>query len=169
MSSSSIPTSPSNKRSFTSAAYGDPGSAFADHVGHELTEWTDGHARMELAVEAHHLNRHDRVHGGVILTILDDVGGRTGCYCPVPGHYRMSATISFTCNFLQAAKTHRLIAQGRMVKSGRRSYTSLVEMRDAEGNLVAVGQGAYRYASGSEKLEGVPRPQTGAASLAAPD
>ena len=157
------------KRSFTSAAFGDPGSAFADHVGHRLTEWSDGHARMELAIGAQHANRHDRVHGGVILTILDDVGGRTGCYCSVPGNYRVSATISFTCNFLQAAKTARLIADGRMVKSGRRSYTALVELRDAEGNLIAVGQGAYRYATGSENPEGIPRPQIGAASLAAPE
>lgn len=156
---------PRFKRTFTSAAFGDPGSAFADHVGHRLTEWSDGHARMELAIAECHGNRHDRVHGGVILTLLDDVGGRTGCYCPVPGNYRVSATISFTCNFLQPAKTTRLIADGRLVKSGRRSYTALVELRDAEGNLIAVGQGAYRYATGSENPEGIPRPEAGAASL----
>jgi len=164
MPSESAATTPFT-RTFSSAAFGDPGSGFADHVGHRLTDWRDGYARMELAVAGQHVNRHDRVHGGVILTILDDVGGRTGCFCPMPGHYRVSATISFTCNFLQPAKTAHLIAEGRMVKSGRRSYTALVELRDAEGNLIAVGQGAYRYASGSEKPEGIPRPQTGAAAL----
>jgi len=165
--SNSSPAKAPFQRTFTSAAFGDPGSGFADHVGHRLTEWREGYARMELAVAGEHFNRYDRVHGGVILTLLDDVGGRTGCYCPVPGNYRVAATISFTCNFLQPADTARLIAEGRMVQSGRRSYTALVELRDAEGNLIAVGQGAYRYATGSEKREGIPRPQAGAASLSA--
>src|SRR5207302_7524014 len=57
-------------------------------IGYRLAEWRDDFARLELALEAKHLNRSGVVHGGVLATMLDVALGYTGIFIAEPGRVR---------------------------------------------------------------------------------
>ena len=63
-------------------------SAFRDLVGYRLIEWGDGYAKLELTLDARHMNRSGVAHGGVLTTLMDAVGGYAGTWCAVEGNVR---------------------------------------------------------------------------------
>ncbi|MEQ8708456.1 MAG: PaaI family thioesterase [Rhodospirillales bacterium] len=132
-------------------------SGFNITVGYELTEWSDGHAVLELDLEPRHLNRTGVLHGGVIATMLDAVCGYAGQYCSEPGNIRYAVTLSLTTNFLGQAKAGRVRCVARRTGGGRKIYFCAGEMFNANGDLIATGEGVYRLRTGSEDLKGVPR------------
>lgn len=129
---------------------------FGESVGYVITAMEPDFACIELAIRPAHLNRIGFVHGGVLTTLMDAAGGRSGMYCTVPGNRRSSVTVSLTVNFLRATRHGKLIVTGRRLEGGQRIFSSNIEVRHCSGFLVASGLGAYRYLRGSERPEGVP-------------
>ncbi|HEX2117008.1 MAG TPA: PaaI family thioesterase [Alphaproteobacteria bacterium] len=137
-------------------AQADPPSGFRQLLGYRVLEWKDGEAAVTLTIGPRHLNRAGALHGGVISTLIDAAGGYAGCYCAVPGHVRRCVTVSLTTQFLAQTKTGVLTARARVRGGGKRLFMASTEVHDATGALLAIGEGVYRYRSGSESPQGVP-------------
>jgi len=123
-------------------------SPFNDLIGLEFTDWSDGYAAAQVDVLPHHLNRSGALHGGVICTLLDSVCSRSGCWSGTDRKIR-SSTISLTVNFSRACKAGLIKATGTVKRgAGANIYSAIGEVRDAEGRLIALAQGTFKYRPG---------------------
>lgn len=132
-------------------------TGFQALLGHRIVEWSEGLAVAELAVGPQHLNRNGFLHGGVLTALIDTVCGYAGCYCAVPGRVRRAMTLSLTTNFTAQVNGGVIKAVGRKQTGGSRIFYCSGEVLDKDGMLLAIGQGTFRYRSGSESAEGVPQ------------
>ncbi len=129
-------------------------AGFQALVGYRLVRWEQDLAEIELDVDEQHLNRSKLVHGGVHATLLDTAGGISGVFCPVPENIVRAATLSFTIQYIAAAKAGTLRAIGRRRGGGRSIFFAAAEILDSAGKLVAAGEGTYRYMPGFEPPNG---------------
>ncbi len=119
---------------------------FADLIGYRLTAWREGEAEIGLEVDACHMNRSGRLHGGVLATVIDAACGFAGCYEAPPGQGRRAMTLSLTAQYIGPVPAGtRLTASARRGGGGRRIFFSTCEVRDQDGRLVATGSASYRY------------------------
>ena len=133
-------------------------SGFRTLVGYHALDWREGYAEMELDLAETHMNSNGTTHGGVVMTIIDAAMGHAATWCSVPGHARYCATMSLTTSFLVPPRQgDRLRAVGRLISIDHRVATCVAEARNQSGEIVAVAQASFRYATGSEHVEGVPR------------
>ncbi len=124
-------------------------------LGNRMVAWERDRIVIELEVQPKLLNLGGVVHGGVYATLIDSAAGFSGCYCPHPGRIRKAMTLSLTTSFTGAVTAGKLTAIGQRKAGGRRIYSATAEIFDDQGNLVAHGQGTFRYSRGSETEEGV--------------
>lgn len=95
--------------------------------------------RLPFREEFLRLDGSDWLHGGIISALIDIAGDyaimtRTGVGVP---------TIDLRIDYLRPARRGDLVAIGRAVKVGRTISTADVEVRDAAGEIVAIGRGVY--------------------------
>ncbi len=133
-------------------------SQFQKHVGYELTVWREAYAEMELTLSTEHLNRSGMLHGGVITTVIDAAGGYAGCFCPHAGRVRKAVTLSMTSNFMASMKEGTLRVVSKVQGGGRKVFFTRSEVFDGAGNLIATGDGTYRYTRGSDDPRGIEDP-----------
>lgn len=124
-------------------------------LGMHVVEWQKGRAVVELTIEPKHLNRSGNVHGGVLASMLDSALSLAGLHCEVPGNIRRGMTLSLTTTFVGPARQGVLRATANVRGGGQKTYMSSGEIVDGTGNLVAMGEGAFRRRSGSEAPEGM--------------
>jgi len=120
-------------------------SGFCDLLGIGLVALSADQAEMELNVEPKHLNSQGTLHGGVLATLVDITGGLAGCYCPHSQSYKKAVTLSLTTSFLAATSTGTIRAIGRKRSEGKSVFTASVDVFDASGNLVAIGEATYLH------------------------
>jgi uncharacterized protein (TIGR00369 family) len=121
-------------------------SHLGDLLGFTLLEWREGFARVRCAIHAHHLNRADIVHGGVLMSLLDEAGAAAGVYAAERAARRHSVTVSLNCQFTGRAANGVMIATGEVVSAGRNIYFSRSEVRHEEsGELLAFGASTHRW------------------------
>lgn len=130
---------------------------FHDVMGYRQGTWEEGRAELLLDVQPYHLNFGGVIHGGVLTTLLDVVCAQAGLYCPHPGRIRMGITLSLTTTFTGQATGGTIRAVGTLRASGRKIFSSSGEVLDEAGRLLAMGEATYRFRSGSESPEGIPR------------
>ena len=128
-------------------------------MGIRLLEWREGYCKAELPNDPAYANRHLIPHGGVLMTLLDSVGGYSGCWCPYPGRLRRAMTLSMATSFIGVAEGGLLVAESRVTGGGRSLFFTEMTVLDARGRLAARATGTYRYRSASqhpygEALEG---------------
>jgi len=116
---------------------------FWRYLGIRFVEAEGGRAVVAMAMrpEFGTVNRPDVVHGGAIATLIDAAAGtavRTIRSADEPAWRGMSTT-DLNISYLDAA-TSDLTAEGRVLRSGRTIAWAQVDVRDAEGVLVAVGR-----------------------------
>jgi uncharacterized protein (TIGR00369 family) len=113
---------------------------FSRHIGAKVEEVGPGHSVISIAVEEIHLNGAGTMHGGVYASLIDTsmglsvlslVGVRT-------------ATIQMNVHFLGAVGEGRITCESEVVHRTRRTATAEAKVHDADGNLVALGTGAFR-------------------------
>jgi uncharacterized protein (TIGR00369 family) len=132
-------------------------SPYHEHLGIVVEEWREGYARLVCETAPFHANRSGIVHGGLLLSMVDQAAAFAGLYCPVPGRVRRAVTLDLDCRFTgQAAIGGRLVAEGRVATAGRRVFFARTEIFDAEGRMVAFGASTHRYREGSGDSQGVP-------------
>ncbi|UCH75552.1 MAG: PaaI family thioesterase [Rhodospirillales bacterium] len=130
--------------------------AFGRMLGFRVTEWCDGHVRMEMDIRPEHLNRSGVLHGGIISTLLDTACGYAGTWCGTKGHVRWAVTVSLTTHFTGQARSGTLITIGRKRGGGRKIFFASAEVQDENGQVLGFGDSVQRYRSGSEDPEGIP-------------
>ncbi|MEO8511601.1 MAG: PaaI family thioesterase [Chloroflexota bacterium] len=132
--------------------------AFADHhcfacgatnpAGmHLVIEFGDASARTEWVAGEDFVGWSDKVHGGIVATLLDEV------MAWAPSSFdSWAVTAEMTVRFRSPASPgERLIAEGRVVERRRRIYTVRGEVKTSDGRLVAEGSGRYLGASPTQK------------------
>ena len=128
----------------------EPFSGFPQLVGFEVEEWADGRAVVALELDGRHVNRSGAMHGGVMTTIMDIAGGYAGCYGGRSGPARRAVTLSLTTSFIGQARGGRIRAVGRVRGGGQRIFASSIEVFDADGTVLAIGEGTFRYRRGGQ-------------------
>ena len=132
--------------------------SFTELLGVEFTNWQENEAELRIKVVAHHLNRADVVHGGVIAAMLDNAATFCALWCPDPTRKRQCVTLSLNCNFVgQAVLGDTLIATGRVSGGGRKIKFVKAELHNQNGDLIGMGEAVIRYRTGSENPEGIPK------------
>jgi uncharacterized protein (TIGR00369 family) len=118
---------------------------YGAHLGFELVEHADGFARVAFEVQPHHLNLSGVLHGGALLSLIDDAAGAAGAWTDVPGERRRSMTVDLNCRFTGQAREGRLVATARRVAGGRNLFFVQTEVHDAAGALIGFGSSTHRY------------------------
>ena len=113
---------------------------FSKHIGAKVEEVEPGRSVVYVDVKDTHLNGAGTLHGGVYTSLIDNgmglsvlalVGVRT-------------ATIEMNVHFLGAVSEGRITCESEVVHRTHRTATAEAKVRDADGNLVAMGTGAFR-------------------------
>lgn len=113
---------------------------FEHHLRFQVAEVRPGRATLYIDVEAFHLNGNGTLHGGVYASLIDNAMGlATAALAQV-----RIATTQMNVHFLAAVKAGRITCTGEIVHRTRRTATAEAKVRDADGNLVAMGTGAFR-------------------------
>jgi uncharacterized protein (TIGR00369 family) len=116
-------------------------SPYQRFLGLKCVRYENGLAeiRMPFREEFLRSDGSDWLHGGIVSALIDIAGdyaveSKTGGDVP---------TIDLRIDYLRPAKRGGLVAIGRAAKVGRRVSFADVEVRDEQGQLIAVGRGVY--------------------------
>ena len=130
---------------------------FHNMLGYHLTRWEPGLAEMTLQLGPQHMNRSGVMHGGLVTTLIDSSFGYAVCYCDVPGHIKRCVTLSLTTSYVgQAGEGEIVRAIGRVRGGGRRVLSCSGELINQAGDVLAIGEGVYRYRSGFDRETSAP-------------
>jgi uncharacterized protein (TIGR00369 family) len=97
-------------------------------------EVTDERVVLEMPVGPNAMNAERRPHGGVIAALVDHAAGTVA---GLLGGVR-ALTADLNIRFLAAAKGQVIVAEGRLVRAGRRLLVVEVELTDELGTAVAL-------------------------------
>lgn len=109
---------------------------FARHNGIELLDAGPGWAKARMPIGDQHLNAADVVHGGALFTLADLVFAVAS-----NSHGKLALGINVSISYLKAARVGTLTAEAKEVSCNSKLATYTMEVRDAEGDLVALAQG----------------------------
>ena len=113
---------------------------FIQHCDIELLEVAPGHARAKMTLHPHHCNALGTVQGGAIFTLADYTFAAAS-----NSHGSVAVGINVNITYMKAATTGTLWAEGREVSKNFKLGSYTVEVKDDQGDLVALFQGlAYR-------------------------
>ncbi|MCD8332784.1 MAG: PaaI family thioesterase [Clostridiales bacterium] len=116
-------------------------SGFIREVGFEAAEMENGYARCELVLQEKHFNPIGSVHGGVIFTMADTVGGAAAV-----SRGRSVTTVSGDIHFLRPAmNSKKLIGESQEVKTGKNMCVYNVMISDETGRQIAMATMTYYY------------------------
>jgi uncharacterized protein (TIGR00369 family) len=119
-------------------------SPFAEHMGFDVTERTDGGSVVECTVAPEHANTRGVAHGGIMSALVDMACGVAVAYQPAVGG-KPAVTVALTVNYLHPAQIgDRLRAAGKRCGTGRRTFVAQAEITNQDGVVVAVGVATMR-------------------------
>jgi len=115
---------------------------FAARSDIELLSVSPGQARAKMTVHPHHWNGLGTVQGGAIFTLADFAFAAAA-----NSHGTVAVAINVNITFMKAATAGTLWAEAREVSKNYKLGSYTVEVKDDQGDLVALFQGmAYRKA-----------------------
>lgn len=110
---------------------------YAELTGLEVVRALPGDVEIRLPVTEKILNGHGNVHGGALFTLADYASAAASNMFGVP-----TVATGASISYLRAATRGHLVAKAKTVKNGKRMKFQAVEIFDADGELVALFQGA---------------------------
>ena len=113
---------------------------FSKHIGAKVEAVEPGRSTIAIDVEDIHLNGAGTLHGGVYASLIDNAMGLS--VLALVGV--RTATIEMNVHFLGAVNSGRITCESEVLHRTRRTATAEAKVHDAEGNLVAMGTGAFR-------------------------
>ena len=115
-------------------------SAFSELIGCRVQSVQDGIAQVALSLEPQLRNRGDKLHGGVLFSLVDI---SMGLACSsVHGFDQQSVTIECKINYIRAVSEGEVLCIAKVIHPGRR--TLVVEADVLQGDkLVAKAQGTF--------------------------
>jgi acyl-CoA thioesterase len=118
---------------------------FAERANIELLSVSPGQARAKMTLHPHHWNGYGTVQGGAIFTLADFAFAAAS-----NSHGHVAVAINVSITFMKAGQTGTLWAEAREVSRNFKLGSYTVEVKDDQGELIALFQGlAYRK---SEKI-----------------
>jgi uncharacterized protein (TIGR00369 family) len=119
-------------------------SPLGRHLGWHAERVADDHARFRMPYAEHNVTVGTMVHGGAI-SALADAAATAACWATTrAGAGSRGATVSLSVNFLKAALGVDLVADARVVQRGGSLCVADVEVRDADGGLIALARATYK-------------------------
>jgi uncharacterized protein (TIGR00369 family) len=94
-----------------------------------------GEVDVAMDVQPHHLNLMGTLHGGMIATLADTATGLALRSTLEEG--KTFTTTHLGVTFLAPGREGRILARGRVVRSGRRFGYAEADVIDAQGGLLA--------------------------------
>lgn len=117
-------------------------SPYYQAMGMSLAELEEGRAVLRMQIQPSQLNADGIVHGGVLPAIAD--GAMGNALRTLHGAAAQVLTAEIHLHYLRPVTGGSLIAEGRVVQSGRRLSFAEVELRDeASGKPIARGSGTF--------------------------
>ncbi len=113
---------------------------FAEHVGIELLEVSEGRAKAKMEIKEHHLNGVNIAHGGAIFSLAD-----LAFAVASNSHRTIALGINANISYLKAAAGGTLIAEAKEVSLNLKLATYEVRVTDENNDLIAIFLGTvYR-------------------------
>ncbi|WP_027500503.1 PaaI family thioesterase [Rhodococcus sp. UNC363MFTsu5.1] len=122
-----------------------PHSPFVQHLGIELVDIGDDHARLRMPFRDNLVTVGEMVHGGALAACID-IGIMAAAWAGprVPEKLR-GVTVSMSVEFLEPAFAEDVDIIGTRVRQGRRLSNCTVDIvTTGGGTLVAKGMGTYQ-------------------------
>ena len=116
-------------------------SPYYKAMGMSLDIAEEGRALLHIEIQPSQLNADGIVHGGVLPAIAD--GAMGNALRTLNGASAQVLTAQVNLHYLRPVRGGALVAEGRVVQSGRRLSFAEVEIRDDEGKIVARGAGTF--------------------------
>jgi len=109
----------------------------AEFLGMKALEISPGYARISMTVKREHVNFHGVAFGGIIMSLADQAFGYAVNSLAYP-----SVASQFNTYFLSSARCgDELVAESRVVRSGRRVSVAEVSVTDGKGTFIAQASG----------------------------
>lgn len=124
---------------------------FIDYAGIRFTMAGNGHAEGEIVIEPHHLNPAGALHGGLIFTIMDTIGGFAARTLGV-----LPTTLTSNINYLRPTLgTKKITAKADVIKRGKNVSVVRIDIFDDRDVLVASGASNYSDLTGRVEDESI--------------
>lgn len=114
---------------------------FADHVGIEILEVSEGRAKAKMEIKKHHLNGINIAHGGAIFSLAD-----LAFAVASNSHKTVALSINVSISYLKASVAgETLIAEAKEVSLNPKLATYEVRVTDETNDIIAIFLGTvYR-------------------------
>ncbi len=113
---------------------------FAESLGIELLEVSEGGAKTKMNINDEHLNGIGTVHGGALFTLADFTFA-----VAANSHGRVTVAINANISYMKAVSRGTLTAEAREISLNPKLATYTIDITDENGELIAIFQGlAYR-------------------------
>ena len=117
-------------------------SPYYQAMGMSIDDVDEGRVRLRIEIQPSQLNADGIVHGGVLPAIADGAMGNALRTLNGPAAQVLTAEVHL--HYLRPVRAGSLVAEGRLVQSGRRLSFAEVEIREEEsGKTVARGSGVF--------------------------
>jgi len=114
---------------------------FAADMGIEFVGVIDGATTLQLELSQKHMSRANRVHGGVLFTLLDSALGRSILHFLPEG--RGCATVEIKVNYFRPIQSGRVTARGWKRELTRSLGYAEGEVVNEEGKVLARASGTF--------------------------
>ena len=114
---------------------------FTEWMGIEWENAPENTARLALKLREEHMSRANRVHGGVLFTLLDTALGTAVVKSLERG--RGCATLELKINYFRPIQEGTIRAEGRLVNRSRRTAYAEGEVVNEEGKILAKASGTF--------------------------
>ncbi|TDP48978.1 PaaI family thioesterase [Zavarzinia compransoris] len=111
----------------------------ARRLGIRLLAVGDGRLELALPFSPDNVTVGNTVHGGAIASLIDIVGAGLSCLVADPERHTGGATATLDVNYLRPALGIDLVGRGVILRAGRTSLVSEVEVRAPDDRLIAKG------------------------------
>jgi acyl-CoA thioesterase len=116
-------------------------SEFSTHMGIESVGVIDGATTLQLDLSQKHMSRANRVHGGVLFTLLDSALGRAILNALPDG--RGCATVEIKINYFRPVQGGRVTARGWKRELTKSLGYAEGEVLNEEGKVLARASGTF--------------------------
>ncbi|WP_277553936.1 PaaI family thioesterase [Halobaculum limi] len=123
------------------------GMPYADHMGLEVVEASEGRAVVDLPMsqELSSVPGRQIAHGGVTYALADTAAGAA----VISLHHKPTPTVDMRMDYLAPA-TDDLRAEAEVVRDGGSVATAEVTIEDVEGTHVADARGTFKTGGGGD-------------------
>jgi len=96
---------------------------------------------------------HKALHGGVISTLIDVTGGITAFSVLNWPQETAVNTVDLRIDYVRRGTASRFSCEGTIIRKGNRIVVTRCDLRDEEGQIIALGTATYNIFTNSQMLE----------------